>query len=260
MAELNKKLNFLKGGVTQQSKVYSTTTEAGFEYIQSLIDGVVGYIPIGDITDSRVTYGRLNNKLGLRAFLTNGTIPYTEISYTSVGTHTFTVPRIVTKIKVLVVGGGGAGAYAPSYDTYNGSDGQQSSFNNSLIAYGGKGAIAKRKHHSNDHSGYDTWEYTNGAGGTPNGKTGANNGFSLSFNNTVGTYGMGGQSYGRLRFPPTPDWRASYGGSGGFNIGYFNVKGGQTYSLTVGAGAPNNNTAKGGTSGFVLVAYGGDIK
>ena len=38
-------------------------------------------------------------------------VPFGEYLYTSIGTHTFTVPTDVTIISVLVIGGGGGGMY-----------------------------------------------------------------------------------------------------------------------------------------------------
>lgn len=61
----------------------------------------------------------------------------------------------------------------------------------------------------------------------------------------------------------------SSGASGGFNSGYVSVTPGQTYTVTVGAGSgieidratPNGwgEILTAGKSGFVLIAYGGDI-
>lgn len=59
------------------------------------------------------------------------------------------------------------------------------------------------------------------------------------------------------------------GASGGYNTGYVSVTAGSTYTITVGGGgaAVNNKnsgskvipSASNGNSGFVLIAYGGDI-
>jgi len=52
------------------------------------------------------------------------------------------------------------------------------------------------------------------------------------------------------------------GGSGGYDTNYFDVVPGTQYSLVVGAGGAyrgESSAAKSGNSGFVLIAYGGDI-
>ena len=57
----------------------------------------------------------------------------------------------------------------------------------------------------------------------------------------------------------------SNGGSGGYNTGYVNVTPKTTYTITVGAGGKKvinsvyATNATDGKSGFVLIAYGGDI-
>ncbi len=55
--------------------------------------------------------------------------------YSTPGTHTFTVPQGVSKIKVTLVGGGGGGG---SFDGNNGQDGGNTTLG-SITAYGGKG-------------------------------------------------------------------------------------------------------------------------
>ena len=59
------------------------------------------------------------------------------------------------------------------------------------------------------------------------------------------------------------------GSSGGFDTNYFYVEKGQVYSITVGNGGkgvekysdqnPSSYSVGNGASGFVLIAYGGDI-
>ena len=54
------------------------------------------------------------------------------------------------------------------------------------------------------------------------------------------------------------------GGSGGYNSNYVTVVPGASYTITVGSGGSsyaykNSVSANAGNSGFVLIAYGGDI-
>ena len=115
--------------------------------------------------------------------------------------------------------------------------------------------------------------YYGGTGGSPNGRNGTQKsgsghsntlpnqgGFPLAFTIGSGSYGSGGGA--------VCSSHSSYitsGGSGGYNTGYIDVVPNTTYTITVGAGGLKGDTddsrAHGydGTSGFVLIAYGGDI-
>ena len=107
MAELAKKLHLKKGTTEHLAKAYSTTAEAGAEYITNKIDGVTAYVPIGATNDSRATVGRVKKSGSAeKAILMMGKPPYTEKSWTTAGTYTFTVPQGVTRIRVAVCGGG----------------------------------------------------------------------------------------------------------------------------------------------------------
>ena len=59
MAELAKKLHFLKNGTEQTAKIYTTTSEAGSNYITVKVDGTTGYVPINDISHGNATIGRV---------------------------------------------------------------------------------------------------------------------------------------------------------------------------------------------------------
>lgn len=60
MAELTKKLHFLKNGTEQTAKIYTTASEAGSNYITVKVDGTTGYVPIGDIGNINATMGMVN--------------------------------------------------------------------------------------------------------------------------------------------------------------------------------------------------------
>lgn len=183
-------------------------------------------------------------------------VVYTEVSYTSGGTHTFTVPTGVTRLRVAVCGGGGGGATDSSNtasDSAQGDSGGASSFGSLVTATGGEGAYNSEWYEDTENHGGTGW---GGDGGTPNGRKGGNwssppVGFARSFDMIDGAYGQGG--------------RGNYnGGSGGYNCQYVTVTSGRTYAITVGkggAGGKGNSGAGGsdGTIGFVLIAYGGDI-
>lgn len=137
MAQMAKKLHFLKNGTEQTALAYSTTAEAGSTYITNVIDGTMCYIPLVNTSDSRATLGRVLKSGTTYAMASTGTIAYTKKTYTSPGTYTFTVPSGVTRLKLTVAGGGG------------GSGGRISIYG----AGGGK------------NGGYDTVTYSGGSGG-----------------------------------------------------------------------------------------------
>lgn len=250
MAELAKKLQVKVSGTTTPCKIYSTSAEAGTSYVRAKVDNVEAYIPLVDASDGRAS----KVHIGSKCIATTGKPPYTEKSWTTPGTYTFTVPAGVTRIRVAVCGGGGGGASSVTTNKTGGTGGT-SSFG-TIKATGGTGGWLK-----GDADGITS--RGNGKGGTPNGYDGINTatyspGFALSFNNQSGTYGRGGVNDGR--YPKA----SSGGGSGGYDTAYLEVDSNATYSVQVGAGGNGNGSdyygnAVSGTSGFVLIAYGGDI-
>lgn len=252
MAELAKKLHFLKNGTEQTAKAYSTTDEVGSIYIPSKIDGVACYIPVGSVSDAMATNGRVIKSGTTYAIKSQAKPAYTEKSWTTPGTYTFTVPKGITRIRVAVCGGGGGGAYIGYNGTATANEGGSSSFGSLVSATGGNGGYVKLSFSST---------VTGGTGGSPNGRSGSadkkssavsgGTGFALSFNLTNGSYGNGGASSG------SSGPRAG-GGSGGYDSRYVNVSPNQSYTVVVGAGG-NGNGGDSGKSGFVLIAYGGDI-
>lgn len=269
MAELVKKLHFKKGTMEQLAKAYTTTAEAGIERITNNIDGLTAYVAIGAASDNRATMGRVT-KGGTKAVLSSGKPPYTEDVWTNPGTYTWTCPQGVTRIRVAVCGGGGAGV-GTRHTTRNitGGSGGTSMFGPLIQATGGTGG---RRAGGTAGSGAEDWgvdakSYA-GVGGTPNGLNGTGwlgawanlsgvTGFALSFTQERGWYGSsGGASDGAVQTQVS-------GGTGGYNAQYVDVISGTTYSIQVGGGgsAPSGNGIYGnpGNAGFVLIAYGGDI-
>lgn len=259
MAELAKKLHLKKGTTEHLAKAYSTTAEAGTEYITNKIDGVTAYIPIGATTDSRATIGRVKKSGDAeKAILTMGKPPYTEKSWTTAGTYTFTIPQGVTRVRIALCGGGGASATDSTYTKQAGSGGI-SKFGDLIKASGGGGAW--KDGYYNDTEDFNS-SSRGGGGGVPNGRNGVRGngamtktqGFKLSFDLTNGDYGSGACV---LNSP-----FGSSGGSGGYNSNYVNVTPNMTYPVVVGDGGKaikDSNSEQNGTSGFVMVAYGGNI-
>lgn len=278
MAELAKKLHFLKNGTEQTAKAYSTTDEAGDNYVPLKIDSVACYAPIGATDDAMATNGRVIKGGTTYAIKSQAKPPYTEVKYTTAGTHTFTVPNGVTRMRVAVCGGGAGGfACNPITSraiTINSGTGGTSSFGNLLSATGGTGHKYVNKYYD-DYGEYD-FTLTFGNAGTPDGNKGkqviktknigttaGGSGFLLSFTKGTGTYGKGGDVSGQWM-----TYMNHYSGSsGGYRSGYVTVVPNSTYTVTVGAGGvgkandskADNQYGKAGNSGFVFIAYGGDI-
>jgi len=94
---------------------------------------------------------------------------YTEKSWTTAGTYTWTVPEGVTKVRVAVCGGGGGSAM--NYGSYNGYKavaGGSSSFGNLVTATGGNGGQALSSYDGETGGAYGY----GGNGGSPNGNAG----------------------------------------------------------------------------------------
>lgn len=227
MSILSKKLYIQKtGGTAVACNIYSTSAEAGDKALRVRVDNTDGYIALKATDDVNATGMRVKIGDVIYAVATKHesgggvVVPYTENYWTEAGSHSFTVPAGVTRLRVAVCGGGGGkGGW-----TLGGNGGDSSAFG--LTATGGRGG----------------WRWGEGSGGEPNGLASSGNsitnGFLMSFDMTIGTYGRGGQ----------------YSGSGGYASQYMDVTAGKTYTITVGAAGGSN-----GSAGFVLIAYGGDV-
>lgn len=250
MAELAKKLQVKVSGTTTPCKIYSTSAEAGTSYVRAKVDNVEAYIPLVDASDGRAS----KVHIGSKCIATTGKPPYTEKSWTTAGTYTWTCPIGITRIRAAVCGGGGGGA---RNEGTGGSGGTSLIKNNTvsiLQATGGSGGKVVYR----EGEGSEPYQ---AAGGTPNGRAGTTSttsasnggtGFALSFTLTNGTYGQGGGTEGGRAV-------TSGGGSGGYNSGYISVSSNTVYTITVGAGGSKANRGYNGNSGFVLIAFGGDI-
>lgn len=222
MSILSQKLYIKKGSSTAACNIYSTAAEAGDKALRV----GNGYVALKDVTDANATAGRVSINGVTYAIATQHTaavsVPYTEKYWNEAGSHSFTVPAGITRIRVAVCGGGaGKGSLIG-----NGKGGGNTSAFGITATGGHGGGVAWGK----------------GAGGEPNGHASTGNnvtdGFALSFDKSSGDYGKGG----------------NFGGSGGYDSQYVAVTAGQSYAITVGAAG-----GSGGTGGFVLLAYGGDI-
>lgn len=179
--------------------------------------------------------------------------PYTEKSWTTPGTYTWTVPNGVTKVRVAVCGGGGGGTNTRSKLDKATSGGTSSvSINNSIkISASGGSRITG----FNDYDG--AYIYYNGNGGSPNPKNDGT-GWSLNFNQISGTYGRGSKVN---VFNYSTNYK--YGGSGGYDTNYLEISNETILTISVGnkgSNYDNSGLAVDSTSGFVLIAYGEGIE
>lgn len=258
MAELVKKLHFKKDAVEQTAKAYTTTAEAGTEYIENKLDGISCYVATGDTTDIRATVGRIkkSSTAAERAMLSTGKPPYNKIEWRMPGTYTFTVPAGVTTAKItLAGGGGGGGGYATNVYSANGSGGKGGNGNLLVdnvpvlpstykIIVGAGGDAGK-----NNVSG-SSYEYYGGAG--------ASGGAS-----TFGSYtsnGGGGGGGGRCA-NSAAGWDGSKGSNAGNGQGGQGGRGGYvtTWSDDAGEHIYSRFNAGAGGAGWVIIEYGGDI-
>lgn len=272
MAILNKKLKIKDSeGTTVDCNIYTTQAEAGDTTLQMKVNNESAYVTLGETNGYGATKGRVKINGETHAIMSKAGLPYTEQSWTEPGTYTFTVPAGVTRMRVAVCGGGGGFIFS-YYGTHQAGDGESSDFGNLLTATGGSGAYVN---HTNINTAQETLQA--GTGGIPNGRAGTKifyqnaatskggAGFALDFLKKDGEYGEGGGCTGNSHSGSTVH---AGGGSGGYNTGYVDVEPLETYQVIVGAGGTNSikegstqkmASYKNAKSGFVLIAFGGDI-
>ncbi len=235
MALYSKQLHVRKAGVVIDINLYTTLSEAGNSALAIKDGETTVYAKLGATTDALTSPLRVRKNGEIRAVLTQAKPSYTEVAYTTVGTYMFVVPDNVTRVRVAVCGGGGIYFEEVAADLggiYSGT----STFGNFISATGGESGGL----YWLDQGG---WEYY-GKNGSPNGYRG---GWQLGFDSIKLSSGYGSPS-------------SEFSGGGGYNTGYFTVTPGQSISLKVGNGNGGDpHSWYNGKSGFVLVAYGGDI-
>lgn len=258
MAELIKKLHFKQDAIEQTAKAYSTTTEAGTEYIENKIDNINCYIAVGNTVDSRATKGSIieAGTTATKAIMSSGKPPYNKVEYRTPGIYTVTIPPGAYTAKLtLAGGGGGGGGYAVNEYAANGSGGSGGAGNlyvgvvsvipGTYQVQVGAGGAAGEANASG--SSYDFYggsgasgtsstfgSYTsNGGGGGGGGHCWGSGGGSDGSKGTNAGNGLGGS-----------------GGSGGY-VTTWNDDGGNHLRHTYGAVA--------GSPGWVIIEYGGDI-
>ena len=231
MAELAKKLYFKKDGVEQTAKAYSTTAEAGTDYIENKIDGVTAYVAIGDTADGRATIGLIKKSSTAvdRTILSSGKLPYNKVEYRTPGTYTFTSPATTLRVTIAGAGGGGGGGggFIPLYNGGNGGRG---------------GSIIQNINVTPN----NTITVKVGAGGS------GGQSQPYASNRTDGSDGEG-SSVGSII--------AAGGGGGKKATNSANGAAGTSYGDGGDGGAGGSGSANGsaGSPGWVIIEYGGDI-
>ena len=119
MAELTKNLHFLKNGIEQTAKIYTTASEAGSNYITVKVDGTTGYVPINDISHGNATIGRVTKSGSIYAILSS----YTQIlSYHGTPTALSEARGYLTATSVgnyALFGGGVSDTLTATVDAYD---------------------------------------------------------------------------------------------------------------------------------------------
>ena len=130
MGVMSKKLYVKQtNGTAVGCNIYTTAAEAGDRSLKVKVENATGYVALKPITDSNATAGRVSVGGVTYAIATKyesgggGAMPYTENYWTEAGSHSFTVPAGITRIRVAVCGGGaGKGSLSG-----NGKDGGDTS-------------------------------------------------------------------------------------------------------------------------------------
>ena len=119
MAELAKKLHFLKNGTEQTAKIYTTASEAGSNYIKVKVSGSSGYVALGETTDELATKGRVSKAGTIYAILSEyykGLRQYGTATALSVGRGGLAATTVGNY--ALFGGGSGDKGYSSTVDAY----------------------------------------------------------------------------------------------------------------------------------------------
>lgn len=289
MAILNKKLKITSNGQTINHNIYTTTAECNNLYAGISLDGIIGYIPLGAVGGGNTSAGRVTKGNNTYALKTIAKPLYTEKSWTTAGTYTWTCPAEVYRVRVALCAGGGGQICSVTFGNNDVGkqvpSGENSSFDSLITAFAGYGGYVEKYKHGGDHVRY-SYRITGRKNGSPivtnesiatavngNGTYTQTYGWKCSFNQEQELYGFGSSGESYLYYGHSD--KLILGSNGGYNTGYVNVVPYKTYQITVGKGGgllENNKSANiygsiGGTEdvvrpskcGFVLIAFGGDI-
>lgn len=262
MAELTKKLHFKKNTTEHMAKAYSTTAEAGAKYITNKIDGVTAYIPIGEISNTEATIGRLTQN-GTKAILKSGKVPYTKKEYRAPNAYTFTVPANIKKLRVTLLGAGGGGGGGNPDKTFTAGGGGGYYIKDTIMAVtplsvltvivgaGGKGSntgTAKKGLKGADGGDSKVGDIVAGGGGGGS--------FTIDDNEMATVCGVAGVGSGGIK---GKNGEHPKGGNSGAGNAGGSQAGADGADGAGGAGGYQSTKGGNGGNGYVIIEYGGDI-
>ena len=118
MAELTKNLHFLKNGIEQTAKIYTTINEVGSNYITVKVDGTTRYVPIGDIGNVNATMGMVNKSGNTYTILYSKLPSLTRTTATSLSEARGYLAAASVGNYALFGGGSNRSAYSNTVDAY----------------------------------------------------------------------------------------------------------------------------------------------
>lgn len=91
------------GGTEETAEIYSTTDEAGGNYMFCSVDGTDGYIALGDTDASNATSCRVTKSGTTYAILTAAEVVSGYDNFNGKGTYSWTCPSGVSTVSISVV-------------------------------------------------------------------------------------------------------------------------------------------------------------
>lgn len=201
---------------------------------------------------------------------------YLQKSYTTPGIYIWKCPVDITRVRVALCGGGSGATMGTNFtEIEEAGSGGTSRFGNLIKATGAIGLKIITIYSTSESGRVSEWKSEGNLPGEPNGNRGGatynknyangGQGFALSFEKTPGKFGQGGRTRGYYNYDGPQDFSWA-GNSGGYNTGYVDVVPGDSYEIVVGDGGEpcqlgkTSGYAEKGASGYVFIAFGGDIQ
>lgn len=91
------------GGTEETAEIYSTTDEAGDNYMYCTVDGTNGYIALGDTDASNATSGRVTKNGTTYAILASAEVVSGYDTFSGEGTYSWTCPSGVNKVGLVAL-------------------------------------------------------------------------------------------------------------------------------------------------------------
>jgi len=260
----------LKSGIILNGSTATTQLNGSLVELQS---GELVYLTVGNKGNYYWDHTIATMSISLTSPPTSSVVGAdTVVTFSSVGSRTWTAPANVTSLQYLIVGGGGGGSgggggaggvlYNSSYSvtpgnsytvvvgdggsgsdaSVSGGDGSNSSFN-SIVAYGGGGGGARqaggRAGASSGGAGQDS---ISAPGASSQGFAGATGPSTAGATGAGGGGGAGSVGIRGFLYSEYPGSQRTPGGNGGNGLPY-SISGSATYYGGGGGGGANNNTS-----------------